>query len=89
MGAADKRGFKRTVGAVAAAAGSTGGVVADGAASAGVVLSEDTSGAAARRKQRAGLLDAVSAAEGFYHQRLLSAPDAGPARRPIACSGDM
>ena len=39
------------------------------------------------RKRRAKLLDAVSAAAGWYHERLLSAPDAAPARAYLRSRG--
>jgi len=46
---------------------------------AGVTIHEDASGGADRRR-RTELLDAMERAVTWYHERLLSGPDAGPAR---------
>lgn len=53
---------------------------------AGVVIHEDAEGGA-DRKRRAGLLDAMERAVAWYHERLLSAPDAGPARDYLRSRG--
>lgn len=53
---------------------------------AGITITEDSQ-AAAERNFRAPLLAAVSDAVGFYHQRLISAPDAGPARDYLRSRG--
>ncbi|HTZ10227.1 MAG TPA: DNA primase, partial [Acidimicrobiales bacterium] len=46
---------------------------------AGVTITEDP-GASAERQHRAPVLEALARAADFYHERLLSAPDAGRAR---------
>jgi DNA primase len=53
---------------------------------AGVVIHEDADGGA-ERKRRGVLLDAVEAAVVWYHERLLSAPDAGRARDYLRSRG--
>jgi len=53
---------------------------------AGVTITEDPS-ATAERHQRAPLFDAVEKAVDFYHERLLSAPDAGRARDYLRSRG--
>jgi DNA primase len=53
---------------------------------AGVTITEDPS-ATAERQQRAPLFDAVARAVDFYHDRLLSAPDAGHARDYLRSRG--
>ncbi len=52
----------------------------------GVVIHEDAQ-AGADHKRRTELLDAVERAVDWYHQRLLSAPDAGPARDYLRSRG--
>lgn len=56
------------------------------AARAGVVLHETEEGAADHRR-RAELLDAMTRAVAWYHERLLSAPDAGRARDYLRSRG--
>ncbi len=46
---------------------------------AGITITEDAA-ASGDRQRRAALLSALSESVTFYHERLLSAPDAGPAR---------
>jgi DNA primase len=53
---------------------------------AGVTLHEDAEGGK-DRKRRAGLLDAMERAVVWYHERLLRAPDAGPARDYLRSRG--
>jgi len=53
---------------------------------AGVTITEDPT-ATAERQQRTPLLDAMAKAVAFYHERLLSAPDAGPARDYLRSRG--
>jgi len=53
---------------------------------AGVVIHEDAGGGADHQR-RAGLLDAMERAVAWYHERLLSAPDAGPARDYLRSRG--
>ena len=53
---------------------------------AGVTITEDPS-ASADRQRRAPLYEAVAKAVDFYHERLLSAPDAGPARDYLRSRG--
>ncbi|MGH9091606.1 MAG: DNA primase, partial [Acidimicrobiales bacterium] len=53
---------------------------------AGVTIHEDAR-EGAERKRRTVLLDAVERAVAWYHDRLLSAPDAGPARNYLRSRG--
>ncbi|HUA95522.1 MAG TPA: DNA primase, partial [Acidimicrobiales bacterium] len=53
---------------------------------AGITIHEDAQGGA-ERKRRAVLLEAMERAVSFYHERLLSAPDAGPARDYLRSRG--
>jgi DNA primase len=53
---------------------------------AGVTLHEDAEGGK-DRKRRTELLDALERAVSWYHQRLLTAPDAGPARDYLRSRG--
>jgi DNA primase len=53
---------------------------------AGVTITEDPT-ATADRQRRAPLHEAVAKAVDFYHERLLSAPDAGPARDYLRSRG--
>jgi len=53
---------------------------------AGVVIHEDAGGGA-DRKRRTGLFEAMERAVAWYHERLLSAPDAGPARDYLRSRG--
>ena len=53
---------------------------------AGIVLHETEEGSA-DRKRRGELLDAMAKAVAWYHERLLSAPDAGPARDYLRSRG--
>jgi len=53
---------------------------------AGIALREDADGGVGR-KQRTALFDAVERAVAWYHARLLSAPDAGPARDYLRSRG--
>ncbi len=53
---------------------------------AGVTITEDLAGSAERRR-RAPLLAALAEAVDWYHQRLLQAPDAGPARDYLRSRG--
>jgi len=53
---------------------------------AGVTIHEDASGGADRRR-RTELLDAMERAVTWYHERLLSGPDAGPARNYLRSRG--
>ncbi len=53
---------------------------------AGVVIHEDAQ-AGADHKRRTELLDAMERAVDWYHQRLLAAPDAGPARDYLRARG--
>jgi DNA primase len=53
---------------------------------AGVTITEDAATSAEHRR-RAPLFDAVAKAVDFYHERLLSAPDAGPARDYLRSRG--
>lgn len=53
---------------------------------AGITITEDAN-VTAERQRRAPLYDAVSKAVDFYHQRLLSAPDAGSARDYLRSRG--
>ncbi|MGI9623560.1 MAG: DNA primase [Acidimicrobiales bacterium] len=50
------------------------------AAKAGVTLTYTSANEGARRQKRAKLVEAVEAAVDWYHDRLLTGPDAGPAR---------
>ncbi len=50
------------------------------AAKAGIQLRYTSGGEGRERQRRKGLVEAMGKAVGWYHQRLLSAPDAGPAR---------
>ena len=52
----------------------------------GVTITEDAA-AGAERRRRAPLYDALAKAVDFYHDRLLSAPDAGPARDYLRSRG--
>ncbi|MDE3087530.1 MAG: DNA primase, partial [Acidobacteriota bacterium] len=52
----------------------------------GVTITEDAA-AGAERRRRSPLYDAVAKAVDFYHDRLLSAPDAGPARDYLRSRG--
>jgi DNA primase len=56
------------------------------AGKAGVTLHEDRGGGEDRRK-RAELLEAMDKAVAWYHERLCSAPDAGPARTYLRSRG--
>jgi DNA primase len=53
---------------------------------AGVTITEDAAVSGDRRR-RAALLSALSESVAFYHERLLSAPDAGPARDYLRSRG--
>ncbi|HUI05212.1 MAG TPA: DNA primase [Acidimicrobiales bacterium] len=53
---------------------------------AGVTITEDPT-ASADRQRRAPLYEAVAKAVDFYHERLLAAPDAGPARDYLRSRG--
>jgi DNA primase len=53
---------------------------------AGVTITEDAS-VSAERRRRAPLYEAMAKAVDFYHQRLLSAPDGGPARDYLRSRG--
>jgi DNA primase len=53
---------------------------------AGITVTEDAV-ATAERRRRAPLYDALSKSVDFYHERLLSAPDAGPARDYLRSRG--
>ena len=53
---------------------------------AGITIAEDAA-ESVERKRRGPLYDAVAGAVDFYHQRLLSAPDAGPARDYLRSRG--
>jgi DNA primase len=53
---------------------------------AGITITEDAV-VSAERRRRAPLYDALSRAVDFYHERLLSAPDAGPARDYLRSRG--
>jgi DNA primase len=53
---------------------------------AGITIHEDAQGGA-ERKRRAVLLEAMERAVAFYHERLLSAPDAGRARDYLRSRG--
>jgi DNA primase len=53
---------------------------------AGITITEDSS-VSADRQRRAPLFSALSEAVAFYHERLLSAPDAGPARDYLRSRG--
>ncbi|HEY6531011.1 MAG TPA: DNA primase [Acidimicrobiales bacterium] len=67
------------------------GAVEKLAAKAGIALRYTDEGQNEGRKRRAKLLDAVGKAVDWYHERLLSAPDAAPARgylRSRGFSGD-
>jgi DNA primase len=58
---------------------------------AGITIAEDAA-ESVERKRRGPLYDAVEKAVAFYHERLLSSPDAGPARdylRSRGYDGDM
>jgi DNA primase len=57
------------------------------AAKAGVVLRYTDPGEGEQRKRRARLVAAVAKAVDWYHERLLSAPDAGPARGYLRSRG--
>lgn len=50
------------------------------AARAGITLRYDTTAESGRQRRRARLIEVLEAAAAFYHQRLLTSPDAGPAR---------
>ena len=50
------------------------------AAKAGIQLRYTSGGEGRERQRRKGLVEAMGKAVGWYHQRLLTAPDAGPAR---------
>ena len=52
----------------------------------GVTITEDAA-AGAERRRRSPLYDALAKAVDFYHDRLLSAPDAGPARDYLRSRG--
>ena len=52
----------------------------------GIAITED-SAATAERKRRRPLYDAMADAVAFYHERLLSAPDGGPARDYLRSRG--
>ena len=52
----------------------------------GIAITEDAA-AAAERKRRRPLYDAMADAVAFYHERLLSAPDGGPARDYLRSRG--
>jgi DNA primase len=53
---------------------------------AGITITEDEA-TTAERKRRSPLFDALAKAVDFYHERLLSAPDAGPARDYLRSRG--
>ena len=53
---------------------------------AGITITEDAA-ASGDRQRRAALLSALSESVTFYHERLLSAPDAGPARDYLRSRG--
>ncbi|MHB8680501.1 MAG: DNA primase [Acidimicrobiales bacterium] len=53
---------------------------------AGITITEDAA-VSAERQRRAPLYDALERAVAFYHERLLSAPDAGPARDYLRSRG--
>jgi len=53
---------------------------------AGVTITEDVA-VSAERQRRAPLYDVMAKAVDFYHERLLSAPDAGPARDYLRSRG--
>ncbi len=53
---------------------------------AGIALTEDAAASGASRKRRS-LLEAVERAVDWYHERLLSSPDAGPARLYLRSRG--
>jgi DNA primase len=53
---------------------------------AGIAITEDAA-AGAERRRRAPLYEAVEKAVDFYHERLLSAPDGGPARDYLRSRG--
>jgi len=57
------------------------------AAKAGVTLNYDKPGESKTRAERRRLADVLAAAEDWYHQRLLSAPDAAGARRYLRDRG--
>lgn len=60
------------------------------AARAGIAIRHDAEGGAAAkadRERRQAMLDAMSAAVDFYHQRLLTHADAGPARQYLRSRG--
>ncbi|MCK4176485.1 DNA primase [Aciditerrimonas ferrireducens] len=57
------------------------------AAKAGVALPDDRDEQGSRGPARAALLDALTRAVAFYHQRLLEGPDAGPARAYLRSRG--
>ena len=62
------------------------------AAKAGIQLRYTSGGEGRERQRRKGLVEAMGKAIGWYHQRLLTAPDAGPARaylRQRGIDGDL
>jgi len=63
------------------------GAVEKLAAKAGITLRYTDEGQGEGRKRRARLLDAVGQAVDWYHERLLSAPDAAPARGYLRSRG--
>jgi DNA primase len=63
------------------------GAVEKLAARAGIVLHYTDQGQSESRRQRARVVDAVRQAVDWYHQRLLDAPDAAPARRYLRSRG--
>lgn len=54
---------------------------------AGIQLAREDQAAAAGRRRRGRLLEAMEAAVEWYHARLLSGPDAGPARQYLRSRG--
>lgn len=52
----------------------------------GITITEDAT-VSAERQRRAPIYDALESAVDFYHERLLSAPDAGPARDYLRSRG--
>jgi DNA primase len=57
------------------------------AARAGIQLRYDDAAAGQDRQRRSRLIEAIDKAVDFYHQRLLTAPDAGPARQYLRSRG--
>ncbi|MDQ1375101.1 MAG: primase [Actinomycetota bacterium] len=57
------------------------------AARAGIQLRYDDAAVSQDRQRRSRLVDAIEKAVDFYHQRLLTSPDAGPARQYLRSRG--